>query len=66
MKNFNIKSTAAIGVLGIMMGCAHQVKPFPISSSANPTEEINNQHSMMTEAYRTQVDVLAANNTCKQ
>ncbi len=62
MKNFNIKSTAALSVLGIMMGCAHQIKPFPISSSANPTEEINNQHAMMTEAYRGQVDVLAAKN----
>lgn len=62
MKNFNIKSTAALGILGIMVGCAHQVKPFPISSSANPTEEINSQHAMMTEAYRTQTDVLAAKN----
>lgn len=61
MKNFNVKSTAAIGVLGIMMGCAHQVKPFPISSSANPTEEINGQHALLTEGYRGQIDVLAAN-----
>lgn len=62
MKNFNIRSTAALGVLGMLMGCAHQVKPFPISSSANPTEEINSHHAMMTEAYRTQVDVLAGKN----
>ena len=62
-----INYTAVAVLSTALVSCAHEKKmrpvpavtPIAISASSTPAEEIKTQQSMMDEAYRSQVDVLA-------
>ena len=57
--NRTAKFSIALGLLGFISGCAHELKPVKISSDASPTAEISAQRNLIDQAYNQQIDVLA-------
>ncbi|HXH75508.1 MAG TPA: hypothetical protein VNJ08_11115 [Bacteriovoracaceae bacterium] len=48
-----------IGMLGILIGCAHELTPVAISPTADPHEEIVLQEAFLEHSRKLQVDMLA-------
>ena len=46
-------------MLGILIGCAHEITPVAISPSADPYEEIVLQEAFLEHSRKLQVDMLS-------
>ncbi len=55
----DLKTYSAIGILGLFMGCAHELKPVSISAAADPTSEIKAQEALIEYSQKEQVNVLS-------
>ena len=55
-----IKLVTAVSGFSFIVGCAHELNPIKISANSSPTNEIAQQRSLIDQAYKDQVDVLAA------
>lgn len=47
------------GVLSVLMGCSHSLKPATLSANTTPADEISTQSALIDQAYTAQVDVLS-------
>lgn len=55
----NVLTVLSGGVLSVLMGCSHSVKPAALAANTTPTDAISTQGALIDQAYTAQVDVLA-------
>ena len=55
------KLALGLSMLSFIFSCAHGLMPVAMSADSNPNNEIALQRSLMSQAYKDQVDVLAPN-----
>lgn len=55
----NLALAVSIGLAGLTVSCAHDIKKAEIPQTANPTEEVSRLESEINAGYSEQLDVLA-------
>jgi OmpA-OmpF porin, OOP family len=58
MKKYVITALSC-GVLSVLVGCAHSLKPATMAANVTPSDELSHQSTLIDKAYTAQVDVLA-------